>query len=218
VPNPYCIYLLGADSKMDKQRRLKLVQILKCKGEASSKGVRDSLPPTSEAVPTSPSLRSQHPPSSASPPALSPPNSPPPIAAMPLALAETPAEPSPLDKGKGVVVVPFDAEENSAEGQVFKRRRTSQAAPQVATSTTSSSHGAESLRENPPSATSPPQPMALEGGLGTEPTSAPPPAPELSPPIQDSLRGYLEKMSPRDQAEGPKKEGMFYYMGAVPSG
>jgi len=56
--------------------------------------------------------------------------------------------------------------------------------------------------------------MALEGGTATEPTSAPPPAPELPPPIQDTLRGYLEKISPRGQAEGPKKENMNYYMGA----
>ena len=129
-------------------------------------------------------------------------------------MAETPTEPAPLDKGKGVVVVPSEDEEDSAEGQLFKRRRTTRAAPQVATSTTSSSHVAESLRENPPSATSPPQPMALEGGTETEPTSAPPPTSELPPPIQDTQRGYLEKMSPRGQAEGPKKEGMYYYMGA----
>jgi len=82
---------------------------------------------------------------------------------MPLALAETTVAPAPLDKGKGVVVVPSEDEEDSTEGQVFKRRRTTRAAPQVATSTTSSSHGAESLRENHPSATSPPQPTALEG-------------------------------------------------------
>ena len=113
-----------------------------------------------------------------------------------------------------VVVAPSDDEGDSAEGQVFKRRRTSRAAPQVATSTTSSSHGAESLRENPQSASSPPQPMALECGLGTEPTLASPSAPELPPRMQDSLRGYLDKMSPHGQAEGPKKEGMFYYMGA----
>jgi len=87
---------------------------------------------------------------------------------VPLALTETPAKPAPIDKGKGVVVVPSEDEEDSAEGQVFKRRRTSRATPQVATSTTSSSHRVESLRENPPSATSPPQPMALEGGTETD--------------------------------------------------
>ncbi|XP_068503709.1 WEB family protein At5g16730, chloroplastic-like [Phaseolus vulgaris] len=200
-----CLFT-GADSRMDKQRRLRLAEILKSKGDASAKRVGGSIPPTSETTPTSPTLRPQDQPSSASPPALSPPNSPPPTTAMPLALAETPVEPAPLAKGKGVVAVPSDDEGDSAEGQVFKRRRTSRAVPQVATSTTSSSHGAESLRENPPSATSPSQPMTLEGGLGTEPTSAPPPTPELPPPMQDSLRGYLEKMSPCGQAEGPKKE------------
>ncbi|XP_068474813.1 uncharacterized protein [Phaseolus vulgaris] len=203
---------------MDKQRRLKLAQILKSKGEASSKGVGDSIPPTSETAPTSPNLRPQHPPTTTSPPALPspnhPPSSPPPIAAMPLALAETTAVPALLDKGKMVVVVPSEDEDESAEGQVFKRRRTTRASPQAVTSTSSSNHGIDSLRENPPSATSPPQPMALEGGTETEPTSAPPPAPELPPPIQDTLRGYLKKMSPCDQAEGPKKEGMYYYMGA----
>jgi len=132
---------------------------------------------------------------------------------MSLALAASTAAPAPLDNGKGVVVVPSEDEEDSVEGQVFKRRRTTRVAPQVATSTSSSSHGAESLREHPPSATSPPQPMALEGGVESEPAQ-PAPAPELPLPIQDTLRGYLEKMSPRSQTEGPKKEGMNYYMGA----
>ena len=56
--------------------------------------------------------------------------------------------------------------------------------------------------------------MALEGGIEAEPTSAPPSAPELPLPLQETLRGYLEKMSPSSQTEGPKKEGMNYYMGA----
>jgi len=132
---------------------------------------------------------------------------------MPLALAAFAAAPAPLDKGKGMVVVPSEDEEDSAEAQVFKRRRTTRAAPQVATSTSSSSHGAESLREHPPSATSPPQPMALEGGVESE-LAQPAPAPELPLPIQETLRGYLDKLSPTSQAEGPKKEGMNYYMGA----
>jgi len=132
---------------------------------------------------------------------------------MPLALAESTAAPAPLDKGKAVVVIPSEDEEDSAEGQVFKRRRTTRAAPQVATFTSSSSHVAESLREHPPSATSPPQPMALEGRVESE-TAQPAPAPKLPLPIQETLRGYLEKLSPHSQAEGPKKEGMNYYMGA----
>ena len=198
---------------MDKQRRLKLAQILKSKGEASAKGVGDSLPPTSEIAPTPPSLHLQNPPTTSPPQSVSspnhPPHSPPPIAAMPLALAEAAAAPAPLDKGKRVVVVPSDDEEDSAGGQVFKRRRTTQAAPQTATSAISSSSGADSLREHPPSATSPPQPTALVGGTEAEPTSAPPPAPELPLPIQDSLRGFLER-----GVEGPKTEGIYYYMGA----
>jgi len=193
---------------MDKQRRLRLAHILKSKGGASSQGVGDSTPPTSATAPTSPNSCPLHlPPTTASPPNLPspnhPPNSPAPIAAVPLALAEASAKPAPLDKGKQVVVVPSDDEEDSARGQVFKRRRITRAAPQVATSTTSSSHGAESLRENPPSATSPPQPMALEGGIEAELTTVPSLAPELPLPMQDSLRGYLGSMAPRGQAEGP---------------
>jgi len=72
----------------------------------------------------------------------------------------------------------------------------------------------ESLREDPPSASSPPQSRALEGMVEAEPESALPSAPELPLPIQDSLRGFLEGRSPRGQAEGIKKEGLFYYMGA----
>jgi len=123
VPNPYCIYLLGVDSKMDKQRRLRLAQILKSKGETSAKGVGDSLPPTSETTPTPLSLHLQNPPTTSRPPSVSspnhPPHSPPPIAAMPLALVEVAAAPAPLDKGKRVVVVPSNDEEDSARGQVF---------------------------------------------------------------------------------------------------
>jgi len=133
---------------------------------------------------------------------------------MPLALTKAAAAPAFLDKGKRVVVVPSDDKEDSTGGQVFKRRRTTQAAPHAATSVVSSSFGADSLREHPPSANSPPQPSALEGGTETEPTSAPTPVPELPPPMQDSLRGYLDRMSPRGQAEGPKKEGVFYCTGA----
>jgi len=166
---------------MDKQRRLRLAQILKSKGGASSQGVGDSTPPTSTTAPASPNSCPQHLPTPSTPPTQlspnQPPNSPPPVAAMPLALVEVATSSAPLDKGKGVVVVPSDDDEDSVEGQVFKRQRTTQHAPQTATSATSSSHWAESLRENPPSANLPPQPMALEGGTGLEPTSVPPPAP-----------------------------------------
>ena len=107
-----------------------------------------------------------------------------------------------------MVVVPSEDEEESAEGQVFKRRTT-----QAVSSTSSSNHGADSLREHPPSATSPPQQMALEGGTETVPTSTPPPALELPRAVQEILRGYLQKIS-GGPAEGAKKEGMNFYLGA----
>jgi len=134
---------------------------------------------------------------------------------MPLALVEAATSSAPLDKGKRVVEVVSD-DEDSTGGQVFKRRRT-QHAPQTVTYATSSSHGAESLRKDPPSATSPPQPTDLEGGIEAEPTIVPPPAPELPLPMQDSLRGFLGRSSPRGQAEGPQKESIYYYMGAFMS-
>ena len=63
MPNSYCVCHLDTDSKMDKQRRWKLAQALKSKSEALSKGGGDSIPPTSETAPTSPTL---HPPKSTS--------------------------------------------------------------------------------------------------------------------------------------------------------
>jgi len=124
---------------------------------------------------------------------------------MPLALAESFAVPASLGQGKGVVVVPSEDEEDSGEGQVFKRRRIAQAPPQVVTSASSSSHGAESLREHPPSATSPPQPMALEGGVESEPAQ-PAPAPELPLPIQETLRGTWRKCLQAAKLKGPRRK------------
>ena len=137
---PQRVNFTGVDSRMDKQRRLKLAQILKSKGGASAKGVGDSIPPTSETAPTSPNLRPQSSPTPSSPPVPPSrnhsPNSPPPIAAMPLALVKAAAPPAPLEKGKQVVVVlSDDDEEDSAEGQVFKRRRMTQSTPQSAPQT-----------------------------------------------------------------------------------
>jgi len=130
---------------------------------------------------------------------------------VPLALVEAGASSAPLDKGKRVVEVVSD-DEDSAEGQVFKRQRT-QHAPQMVASATSSSHGAESLREDPPSASSPPQSMHQEGGFEAEPVGVLPPAPELPLPMQESLRGFLSTRSPGSQTEKPQRESMYYYMG-----
>ena len=35
--------------------------------------------------------------------------------------------------------------------------------------------------------------------------------------MQDSLKGFLSRASPRDQAEGPQRESLYYYMGAFMS-
>ena len=122
--NPYCIYLFGADSKMDRQQRLRLAHVLKSKDGASAKEVGGSPLPTSDAPPSSPNSRSQHTTTPSTPPVQpspsQPPHSPPPIAAMPLALAEAAASSTPVDKVKRVVEVVSDDDEDSAKGQVFK--------------------------------------------------------------------------------------------------
>jgi len=122
----------------------------------------------------------------------------------------TATAPAPLDKGKGVVVVPSEDDEDTEDGQVFKRRRTNK----VVTSHSSSSHGAESLREHPPSATSPPHQLALGGGAESESTPTPAPAPELPQPVQELLRRYLRRATPGGPSEKAKKESMAYYLGA----
>ena len=114
MPNFYYICLLGADSKMDRQRRLRLAQALKSKDGASASPLSTSAAPhllptfktQSATTLSTPSVQ---------PSANPPPSSPPPIAAMPLALAEAGASSTPLDKGKRVVKVVSD-DEDSAEG------------------------------------------------------------------------------------------------------
>ncbi len=75
--------------------------------------------------------------------------------------------------------------------------------------------GAESLREDPLSATSPPHPTNSE--VETEATTILSPAPELPPPMQDSLRGFLARESSDSQVEGAQRESLYYYMGAFMS-
>jgi len=202
---------------MDRNKRLRLAQALKTKGEAAPKGAGDSTHPTSEPAPTSPTSRPQNIPNTTpdqslpSPNATHPPSSPPPIAEVPLTMAGTTTTPAPLDKGKGVVVVPSQDDEDNEDGQVFKRRRTNK----VVASPSSSSHDAESLREHPPSATPPSHQMVLEGRVEIETAqTTPAPAPELPRPIQELPRGYLHRVSSGGQSEEVKKEGMNYYLGA----
>ena len=130
---PAILVFLGVDSRMDRQRRLRLAQVLKSKD-----GALASPPSTSSAPPSSPNPQPQS--------ATTPTN------------PTNPASPGPLPSFPPPI---------AAEGQVFKRQRT-QHAPQMVTSATSSSHGAESLREDPPSAPSPPQSVHQERGFETE--------------------------------------------------
>jgi len=115
--------------------------------------------------------------------------SPIPIAAIPLATVRTSPLPTPLSKNKGVVIVPSDEDEDSAEDPVFKRRRTTT----VAVSHSSSEKNAESLRDHPPSASTPPNYLALEEGAETTPEPTPTPAPELPWVVQHVLRGYQQE-------------------------
>jgi len=128
---------------------------------------------------------------------------------VPLTMVETATTPAPLDKGKGVVVIPSEDDEDTEDGQVFKRRRTTK----VVTSHSSSNHGAESPREHPPSATSPPLQLALGGGVQSAPTPNPAPAPELPQPVQGFLRGFMHQATPGGSTDKTTEEGVAYYIG-----
>jgi len=86
------------------------------------------------------------------------------------------------------VVIASDDEEDNLGGPVFKRRK----ATTAATSYSSSAGRPTSFRDNPPSASSPQNPLALEdGGKSThEPPLAI--APELPLVLQQILRGYQQ--------------------------
>jgi len=88
-----------------------------------------------------------------------------------------------------VVLIPSDEDEDSVDGPVFKRRRTTV----VATSHSSSDKHPASLRENPPSASSPLRYLALEEGAETVLEPTPAPAPELPRVIQHILRGVQQE-------------------------
>ena len=85
-----------------------------------------------------------------SPPSLQTPTSPPPIVAVPLAAASVPSA-APLDKGKRVLTVSSE-DDDSNVGPAYKRRRTNWVVP---SRSPTPPHGG-SMRDNPPSATSPP--------------------------------------------------------------
>ena len=126
------------------------------------------------------------------------------------------------EKGKRVLEILSD-DEDSDGGLVFKRRR----AARVPTPPATSPQGGNSLRDNPPSASSP-IPTMVQGERGDGADSAPTPtlagtsvapatsvaAPDvisMPPPIMHFLRGFNGEPMP----ENPdKREGMPFYMGA----
>jgi len=81
-----------------------------------------------------------------------------PIVAVPLATVRASPTPDPLEKDKGVVEI--ESNKYSAEGPVFKRRRVVVAA----TSHSTTVGRLASFRDHPPSASSPHDLLALEGG------------------------------------------------------
>jgi len=131
---------------MDSSRRLALAKALKARTKATSAKAGASDTPMTEKTlleppqsPTSPHTAQ----TTNSSYTLQTPNSPPPIVAVPLAVANTPT-PAPLDKGKGVLTIPYD-DEGSDKGHAFKRRRTNR----VISSRSASPQRGGSLRETP---------------------------------------------------------------------
>jgi len=198
---------------MDSSRRIALDKTLRAHPKATSaKAGASSTPITESNLLPSPTPHTTQTPNS--PHSLQTPNSPPPIVAVPLVVVAN-LTLAPLDKGKGVLVAPSD-DEDSGEGQVFKRRRTNR----VISSRSPSPQHRESLRDNPPSATSPPPQIGQEEGaestLPPTQTAAQAPVPEvltIPPAIMQLMRGFNER-SPGSSSSEAKKEGMPYYMGA----
>jgi len=105
-----------------------------------------------------------------------------PIVVVPLASAQTNPAPSSLKKGKGVVDI--ESDEDTEKGPAFKRHR----AMVTATSHSSTEGTPASLRDHPPSASSPPGHLALEGDSKNAPAT--PPAPELPAVLQHALKVF----------------------------
>ena len=159
------------------EKRASLVEVLSIPDDVAT-AVSASAPPAPPATQTTPA-----PPSTEATPASA---SSAPIAAIPLAAVRASPPPAPLEKGKGVVLIASDDEEDTMEAPVFKRRK----AATAATSYCSSTRRLASFRDNPSSASSPLGPLALEGGGESVPEPAPAPAPELPLVLQHILKGY----------------------------
>ena len=160
---------------LDAEKRTRLAGVLSIRGNAPAGGAGTSTQPAPTACPStspiSPIQTTQTPaspqpnPQPTSPQTTQNPlpshttpihTSPNPIAVIPLATVRTSPLPAPLEKNKGVVIVPSDEKEDSVEGPVFKTRRIIT----VAASHSSSDKHAESLRDHPP-----PAPLHLQTTL-----------------------------------------------------
>jgi len=176
---------------LGKEKCKRFAKVLGTFGKANSGGAGASTSPAPEAG----AANSLAPPAQSaqelpSPQNLPTPTSTLPIEAIPLAMVGTASPPTPLDKGKGVVVVPSNEEEDTVEGPVFKRRRTTM----VATSHSTSHKDAPPPREDPPSALTPPNYMALGEGAKTNPEPAPAPTPELPQAVHFLLKGLRQTL------------------------
>jgi len=155
---------------LGRDKRKSFVKVLGTFGKANSGGVGASTSIAPEAVAaSSPTQGAQDLPSAQK---LPTPTSTLPIEAVPLAIAGNTHPLAPVDKGKRVVVVPSSEEEDTADGPVSKKRRTNT----VATSHSTSQRETNPPRENPPSAFTPPNYLALGEGVETIPEPTPTPA------------------------------------------
>ena len=208
---------------MTEERKARLVGVLSVRGNATTSKAYPSthpapfaspiapLPSPAQDTPTlaspqvTPTPASPHPVPDPTPPHTAPtPISPAPITAIPLATLRASPLPTPL------VLIASDEDEDSVDDPVLKRRRTAT----IITSHSSSDRRPASLRDNPPSASSPPRYLALEEGAETIPEPTPAPAPELPRVIQCILRGYLQE-APRNLADEMLPEDMTLSLGGL---
>jgi len=132
----------------EKQARLAEVLSLRDDAAAGEGASAPTAPPTTQAIPVPAATQTIFVPASSAP-----------ITAIPLATLRASPPPAPLEKGKGVVNIASDDEEDTMEGPVFKRRK----AATSATSHSSLARRLASFRDHLPSASSPQGPLALEG-------------------------------------------------------
>jgi len=162
---------------LNAEKRARLAEVLSLRDDAAA-GAGASAPTAplaTQTIPAPPSTQTTPVPASSAP-----------ITAIPLATAKASPPLAPLEKGKGVVHISSDDEEDTMEGPVFKRRKVAT----VATSHSSSARHSASFRDHPLSASSPRGPLALEGGGERVPEPAPALVPELPLVLQQILKGY----------------------------